>query len=299
MSGAALCLAPLPIEAEPLSAMPAMACDTHAHVIEGGPAYPLADGRSYTPPPAPLAAYERMLAQVGFARGVLVQPSVYGTDNRYLLKCVAPRQDRLRAVAVIPDAIPEAEVECMHRAGVRGFRINLLFGGGGVGMEALERIASIVAPFGWHAQLLIDLRTLDDSLEARLRALPVETVFDHMGHFPAELGTDWPGFRAMKRLIECGRAWSKVTGPYRTAPPGPPYAAAERIARALLALAPERLVSGTDWPHVGLYADMPDTSDLVARVLDWCDSSVVRRKVFVENPARLYDFPTPQGGDKP
>lgn len=291
MSEAPLCLAPLPITAVRLPGMPAKACDTHAHVIDGGPAYPLASGRSYTPPAAPLAAYERMLDQVGFDRGVLVQPSVYGTDNRYLLECVAPRQDRLRAVAVIPDTISEAEVDRMHRSGVRGFRINLLFGGGGVGMDALERIASVVAPFGWHAQLLIDLRTLDDALEARLHALPVACVFDHMGHFPAELGTEWSGFRAMKRLIESGRAWSKVTGAYRIAPSGPPYAAAEKIARVLLALAPERLVSGTDWPHVGLYGTMPDTADLIGRVLQWCDSAAIRQQVFAENPARLYDFP--------
>jgi predicted TIM-barrel fold metal-dependent hydrolase len=228
-----------------------------------------------------------MLDAIGFTRGVLVQPSIYGTDNRLLLEVLRARPDRLRGVAVLDPAAAASEARAMDGAGVRGFRINLLFRGG-VNLDALEPTAAAVADLGWHAQLLMDLRALPD-LASRLADLPVPVVIDHLGHFPAELGTEWEGFRTLLALAECREVWVKVSGFYRL-DPEPGRGAVEPIARRLIETMPDRLVWGSDWPHVGLTGAMPDTGDLLNAFLAWCPDADRRRAILVGNGARLYRF---------
>ena len=173
-------------------AVPAGACDTHAHVIGhvigSADRFPMVANRSYTPPPASEAAYLGMLDSLGMARGVLVQISVYGTDNRCMIESLKAHPDRLRGVAVVAPDVGDAELEALHAAGVRGIRINVLFGGG-VAIDEMERLAARVAPLGWHIQLLIDARNLPE-LGPRMMKLPVEVVIDHMGHMPVSSGVD-------------------------------------------------------------------------------------------------------------
>ncbi|WP_046868174.1 amidohydrolase family protein [Microvirga massiliensis] len=290
MTRAPNCLPPRPIVLSPAHALPRGACDCHAHVIGPHTRFPLVEERSYTPPESRLDAYLAMLDATGMDRGVLVQPSIYGTDNALLLEALASHPDRLRGVAVVDSGISSEQVRTLHAAGVRGFRINLLFKGG-PGLEALERTATATAPFGWHAQLLIDLRDLP-GLVARLLALPVPVVIDHLGHFPSELGIDGPGFRALTSLAEHHEAWVKVSGFYRLAS-DPGWASVAPIARRLFEIVPERLVWGSDWPHVGLLHDMPATGELLNAMLAWCPDDARLQAVLVDNPARLYGFPTP------
>ncbi|AVG43586.1 hydrolase [Achromobacter insolitus] len=283
---APLCLEPVPVAAPALVSPPAQAWDCHAHVLGPFNRYPLHTPRSYTPPESPVSAYAALLATLGLRYGVLVQPSVYGTDNRLLTD--AARQDCAdrRGVAVLgPDADSNL-VAKLHAAGIRGFRINLLFAGG-VGLDTLERSAALVAPFGWHAQLLIDIRTLSE-IEAVLDRLPVPVVFDHMGHFPFELGTDWPGFRSLLRRAAAGRAYVKLSGSYRLSPRATHVADVAPIAQALVRHAPDRLVWGSDWPHVGRFDDMPATHSLLDALACWCPEPTIRQLILVENPKQLY-----------
>ncbi|MET4806679.1 amidohydrolase family protein [Limibacillus sp. MBR-115] len=285
---APLCLGPLTALEAPKIALPKGACDTHCHVIGPFDRFPMVEDRTYTPPVASPKSYLAMLDRLQMDRGVLVNVSVHGTDNRLLLETVGPRQDRLRAVVVIPADISEAELERMHEAGARGFRINLLFKGG-VHMEALERLAAKVAPLGWHAQFLIDIRMLPEILPV-IRRLPVEAVFDHMGHFPAALGPDQDFFQSMIALAEEERAWVKVSGAFRLTDKGLPHDEVRPLAEALLTRIPSRVVWGSDWPHVSLYDVMPDTGALLNEVLGWCPDAAIRQALFTDNPARLYGF---------
>ncbi len=282
------CLAPLRDLQPPAAPLPAGACDSHAHVIGPLADYPLTPARSYEPALCPPAAYDAMLDHLGLGRGVLVQPSVYGTDNRLCLETVSGDLDRLRAVVVVDPEVSDRALKAMHLQGARGFRLNLLFGGG-VGLAALERLAAKTAALGWHAQLLIDLRGLAE-LRPRIEALPVPVVFDHMGHFPAELGTDWEGFAAMVELARAGKAWIKVSGAYRLAAGGVPHDAVRPLAEALFDRVPERLVWGSDWPHVGLSEAMPDTGALLNEFLAWCPDEALRARILRDNPVELYGF---------
>ncbi|BBD80080.1 amidohydrolase family protein [Aerosticca soli] len=269
--------------------LPPGACDAHAHVVSADTdRYPLVAARSYTPPPAPESAYLRMLEATGMSRGVLVQISVYGTDNRYMLEVLGRHPRRLRGIAVVDAGVAEAELARMHALGVRGVRLNVLFGGG-VGFDALETLAARIAPFGWHLELLLDARQLPPLL-SRLTTLPVPVVVDHMGHMPAELGVAHPGFQALLELVGRQGGWAKLSGAYRIDSDQRHYANAARLAAALIEAAPERLVYGSDWPHVAVPHAMPDTGHLRNLLGEWIADATLRRRILVDNPAVLYDF---------
>jgi len=272
----------------PSFALPPGACDTHAHVIsdEFG-RYPLVSDRSYTPPPAPEAQYLEMLRAMGMQRGVLVQPSIYGTDNRYMLDVLQKHQDQLRGVAVINQHIGDEELAQMHALGVRGVRINVLFRGG-VDLDLMEQLANRIADLGWHLQFLIDIRLLGD-LEDRMARLPCPIVIDHLGHFPAHLGVKEPGFELLLKNVAEHGWWVKLSGAYRLSSQHPDYADTDALAHALLRTAPERMVWGSDWPHVALEST-PDTGLLLDRLRFWAPSESQRQKILVDNPATLYDF---------
>ncbi|AUL17688.1 amidohydrolase family protein [Bordetella bronchiseptica] len=281
---APVCLAPLPAVPPTAVTVPPGAWDCHAHVLGPADLYPMQAERSYTPPDSSAAQYAALLETLGLRRGVLVQPSVYGTDNRLLAQAVA--RPEWRGVAVLDPAADTRQVAALHAAGVRGFRLNLLFPGG-PGLDALERSAALVAPFGWHAQLLVDVRILP-GIEHRLARLPVPVVFDHLGHFPYELGTDWPGFHALLRRVAAGRTYVKLSGSYRLSARASHIADVAPIAQALVREAPQRLVWGSDWPHVGRFQDMPATHALLDALALWCPDPAAQRAILVDTPTQLY-----------
>jgi predicted TIM-barrel fold metal-dependent hydrolase len=269
--------------------MPAGACDTHAHVVSESADYRMVPSRIYTPPPAPEAKYLAMLAGTGCSRGVLVQISVYGTDNRYMLE-VLGRNPNLRGVAVVGPEVTDRELEALHGAGVRGLRINVSFPGGGLSFDAMEVLARRIAPMGWHMQFLCDGRDLP-GLFPRMAKLPCPGVIDHMGHMPAALGLQHPAFRAMFRLVEDHGWWIKLSGAYRLSDDYDGFKEVTPLAQALIAAAPDRMVWGSDWPHVAM-ARMPDTGALRNLLKDWAPDAAVRDRILVDNPARLYGFPS-------
>jgi predicted TIM-barrel fold metal-dependent hydrolase len=266
--------------------LPRGAVDTHAHVIGAPPAYPFVADRSYTPPPASPGAYLDMLDATGVDRGVLIQVSVHGSDNRLLLETLRPHPDRLRGVAVMPHNLAEGEYLEAHAAGVRGLRLNVLFGGG-IGFEALERYDDLVAERGWHLQLLVDARDLPD-LAPRLARLRAPIVIDHMGHMPVSLGLDHPGFQTLIALVRDG-AWVKLSGAFRLSDQ-PDWADTIPVARALFEAAPDRCVWGSDWPHVAHWGRMMQVAELLELLARWAPDEAARRRILVDNPERLYGF---------
>ncbi|HEY6932014.1 MAG TPA: amidohydrolase family protein [Marmoricola sp.] len=294
-----LCAAPYADHEPAAFSLPEGACDTHAHVVSGDPRHRLVGNRSYTPPAAPEDAYLRMLEDTGMSRGVLVQISVYGTDNHYMLQVLDRHPEQLRGIAVVDPAVETDTLVAMHDAGVRGLRINVLFGGG-VGWQAMEELAAKIAHLGWHLQLLLDVRELPDLLP-RVSRLPVPVVVDHLGHMPAELGPRHPGFQALLTLLTDHEAWVKLSGAYRIDAQAPEYPAARVLAEAVLQAAPGRVVYGSDWPHVAVPHEMPNTGGLRNLLATWIPDEDLRRRVLVNNPAELYGFPPvgePQrGGD--
>ncbi|QBC33792.1 GntR family transcriptional regulator [Pandoraea sp. XY-2] len=287
-AGAPLCLGPLPEIDPPSFVVPFGAVDTHAHVVAASEAYPMVPERSYTPPPAPEDKYLAMLDATGMTYGVLVQISVYGTDNRYLLETLRRHSDRLRGIAVVSPEVTDAELEAMHAAGVRGLRINVLFGGG-IGFKAMETLAHRIKDLGWHMQFLMDVNALPE-LMPRMTKLPVPGIVDHMGHTPVAQGIDAPGFSALRSLVRDHGYWVKLSGAYRISERFPTFDDVTPFAQALIEDAPDRMVWGSDWPHVSL-TRMPNTGALRNLLPLWAPDADTRRRILVDNPARLYGFP--------
>jgi predicted TIM-barrel fold metal-dependent hydrolase len=262
-----------------------------------GPAarFPYAEPRSYTPDDAPLEAYLALLDRLGFDRGVLVQPSAYGRDNRAMLDALAREPKRLRAVAVGGAELSVATLKQWHAAGVRGLRANEFRRDGkpyyqnGVSLTEVEPLLPAIADFGWHLQLWIDARDLPD-LTPRLERVPVPVVVDHMGRMEYHHGTRHPGFQALLRGVGDGKLWSKLSGTYRLGATPPDYLEARPFHDALVAANPRNLVWGTDWPHPRPEGPVPDAKRLRDTFIDWT-TPANRQAIFVDNPARLYDFP--------
>lgn len=269
--------------------MPHGATDCHAHVIGVPPEYPFVENRSYTPPEAPIEAFQAMHRTLGIERAVIVTPSVHGTDNRVTLAGIATYGDNARGIAVIDPDVSDRELERLNEGGIRGIRLNVLFGGG-VGLHAFEPLADRIRSLGWHIQLLINVgRDLLD-IEDQIRAMGIPVVIDHMGYMPVNEGLDHPGFLALLRLVREGLCWAKLSGSYRISSAYPYYRDAILTAQSLIEANPDTMIWGTDWPHVALSDHMPDTGLLLNAMADYAPDTALRRKILVDNPARLYGF---------
>ena len=182
----------------------------------------------------------------------------------------------------------DGELTRLNDGGVRGLRLNVLFGGG-VGLHALEPLAARIADLGWHIQLLLDARVMVE-LAPRIRRLGVPVVVDHMGHMNVSHGMTNPGFAALMDLVRDGLCWIKLSGNYRISAEGPPFADAVPFARALIEAAPEHMVWGSDWPHPALNDFMPNDGDLLDALDDFAPEPDLKRAILVDNPANLYGF---------
>ncbi len=282
------CLAPDPAPRAPKFVLPAGACDCHAHVIGPVEKYPFVAERSYTPPAASLEAYKRLHQVLGIQRAVIVQPSVHGTDNQVTLDAIAAYGDACRGVAVVDETVGDAELSALHDGGIRGLRLNVLFGGG-VGLQAMEPLAERVASMGWHIQLLLDASDME-GLAARIRKLPLPVVIDHMGHMNVAKGLEHPGFQALAGLVRDGVCWIKLSGNYRISSARPHYEDVIPFARRLIEAAPDHMIWGTDWPHPALYDYMPNDGDLLNALNDYAPEADLKQAILVDNPAQLYGF---------
>jgi predicted TIM-barrel fold metal-dependent hydrolase/3-hydroxyisobutyrate dehydrogenase-like beta-hydroxyacid dehydrogenase len=285
------CLAPRLAEPPQRLRPPPGAWDTHVHVIGSPLLYPFATQRHFDPPEAPAATLLAMLDRLGLAHAAIVQPSVHGTDNRLLVETLLQHADRLRGVAVIDDAIPDAERARLAEAGVMGVRL-LDIVGGGVGLASLERQAAICTEMGWHLQLGLKGESFPAQAR-RIAAIRAPVVIDHMGWCPAAQGTGTEAFHTVMGLVRDHGCWVKLSGAFRLSSEGPPWGDTVDMARRIIAAAPDRVLWGSDWPHVGLYdpALRPDAGALLDWLADVVPEPEAQAAILVRNPAALYGVP--------
>ena len=281
------------IGAKPRLQAPPRTCDCHSHIFGPPDQYPC-DLRLVDKPPldASLTDYRATLAHLGIERSVIVHTIAHGFDNARSIDAIKEiGLDKARGVAICPlDVSPDA-LRALHNAGMRGFRVSML--GGQAALDNLHAIARRIAPFGWHLQIQRDGATALDWLP-RLHALPVPVVIDHIARIPPGIDPDRdPSFQALLRLLETGNAWLKLSGPYYGSAMGHPYADIAPRLRALVRCRPDRLVWALNWPHPSFAADKkPDAAACLDMLLDGVPDSATRHAILVDNPARLYDFPS-------
>lgn len=273
------------------AALPPGACDSHMHVFDArfapSPHWPR------TPRPAPVAAYRQLQRQLGLARAVVVTPSTYGTDNACLLDALAQLGPASRGVAVVDAEVPDAELDRLARHGVCGLRVNFVTpqSWGTTTPDMLTTLARRAARLGWHVQVLMAPEQIV-ALEAVLVGLPVPLVIDHLARIDPAQGVRAPAFGAVRRLLQAGNTWVKLSGAYmRSQVGGPTYADTHPLGQALVREAPERLLWGSDWPHPTEPPGSVDDAALLDTLRAWCahDGAALQR-VLVDNPAHLYGF---------
>jgi D-galactarolactone isomerase len=272
----------------PNSKAPADACDCHMHIYDAR--FPTAPGAAMRPADARVDDYRRLQKRIGTTRNVIVTPSTYGTDNRVTLDAMAQFGTTTRGVAVVDTGVTDVELKRLADQGVRGIRFNLVQAGATTA-DMIEPLSRRVDALGWHVQI----HMLGDQiveLEPLLHRLSAPIVFDHLGRLPQPAGTRHPAFAVIRRLIDKGRTWVKLSGAYQDTTMGPPsYADTGDVARAYVEAAPERMVWASDWPHpTQKDDDKANDAVLFDLLAQWAPSEAQRHRILVENPATLYGF---------
>jgi len=284
--------------------VPAGACDCHTHVFGDPARFPFTASRTYTPGPALVDEMRALHRSLHTDRVVVVQPSVYGTDNACTLDAIHQLGPRASGIAVIDDGTSDDDLDRMHRAGIRGIRVNLETAGQtdpAIARQRFQAATKRVARRPWHIQVFTRpsvIAVLGDDVASA----PVPIVFDHFGGAQASLGARQSGFDTLLNLVRSGHAYVKVSGAYRSSAHEPDYADVVPLAKALIAANPQRILWGTDWPH-------PDSAQVAGRkstdiaplipiddgrvfnqLAVWVPDAAQRKTILVENPARLYSF---------
>ncbi|MFL9943778.1 amidohydrolase family protein [Paraburkholderia graminis] len=281
---------PLDHPRSPSLQLPQGSCDAHCHIFGPFDRYPLPDERSFTPSPAPESALRRWHERFGFERCVIVQSQGHGYDHRPLLDALRAGAGRYRGVALVRPDDTAAMLESYHEAGVRGARFHFLAHlGGRPDLDTIRNVAARIGPLGWHLAIHVAGNDIVE-YSGFIEALDLPVVIDHMARPDISTGPDGDAMTALKRLLDTGRVWVKLSGADRLSQTGAPFHDALPFARSLAAHAPERVVWGSDWPHVNLHAPMPDDGDLTDLIADIVPDETRRRLLLVDNPARLFGF---------
>ena len=259
------------------------AIDTHAHAFTLDAQW--ARGRRYTPDhAAPIADYLSRLDSAGVAQGVLVQPSFLGTDNSYLLQCLAAWPDRLRGIAVVDPTCDEPAMAAMSAAHVVGLRLNLLgLDHGFVADPDWQRLFGRAKDHDWQ----IEIHAIGNNIPFLVAALwpsGANIVIDHFGRPDPAAGLADPGIKAMLARAASGRIWIKLSGPYRCG--GQP----DLYARAFLdAFGADRLLWGSDWPWTQ-HSEGMTFAKALGWLSDWLPDEAVRHRVLDATPRALFGF---------
>ncbi len=281
--------------------VPPGACDCHTHIHGDPEKFPFFAGRVYTPETALPEEMTALHKALRIQRVVIVTPSVYGTDNSATLYGMKARGNDARGVAVIDDKTPESDLDAMERAGMRGIRLNLVTVGitdPAVGRQRFQAAAERMKKRNWHLQLNTTLAMVT-AIKPQLAASPVPVVFDHFAGAKPEESVEQPGFVDLLELVRSGKAYVKIS---ITAGPRTDYSGFLPLAQALIGANPDRILWGTNWPHPNsvtppgrkpteLTPLWQVDDGLVLNLLPvWAPDPVIRKKILVDNPARLYGF---------
>lgn len=280
---APLCLPPHALTRPPRQLLPDGTIDTHFHVFRNGAS--LVSPRSYTPQVRTLGDWQAYAHDVNIARGVLVQPSVYGFDNSVLIEALSDDQANLRGIVVLPADTAVAELRRLDQLGVRGIRVNTR-NKGGLAFSTVAALAARMADIGWMLQFQVQPEQLEE-VKSLIRTIACPVVLDHLGFLALDAADADSQVTRIQRLLDTPNAYIKLSAPYRLTR-SIRHAAFGDAARRLLASHPERLLWGSDWPHTELFETVPDDAELIEQMHDWLGSGNVARQVFVTNAETLF-----------
>jgi predicted TIM-barrel fold metal-dependent hydrolase len=276
----------------PRFSVPSGSWDTHFHLYGSPDRFPYAETRLFTPPAAPFEHWQRISAAIGIARGVTVTPGIHGHNNDVTLDAIERSEGSVRGVIRANAALTSQEIAALHKRGVRGMRFTFAANlGGSFDLHALQANLARIEPCGWVVQLLVDGDAVERHADV-IGNLPLPVVLDSYAGITAGGGTDQPAVRALFDLLARPNIYLKMAGADRDLDAGERYENIVALSQAIIAQAPDRVIWGSDWPHSYLYEAnrVPNDGDLLSMLADFAPDESVRKKILVENPARLFDF---------
>src|SRR6202051_2464674 len=268
---------------------PEGACDCHHHIYDAVRFPPVQPGGTIIPD-ARLEEYRLLQRRIGTSRNIVVTPLAYVTDNRVTLDAIARLGPNARGVAVIRPTVTDAELKMLADGGIRGIRFSIAEGRkGATSVDMIEPLSKRISALGWHVQINMGADQIAAAADLWNR-LPSAIVFDHMGHVPQPAGMSHPVYNVVRRLVDKGRTWVKLSVTYDNTKDGPPgYADITKVAQAYIKAAPERMVWGRNWPHPNA-TNKPDDALLFDLMSQWAPDEAIRNRILVANPAALYGF---------
>jgi 2-pyrone-4,6-dicarboxylate lactonase len=280
---------PDPHPKKPNIKAPPGACDTHIHLFGPAAKYPFAPDSPYTSRDALPETLMALQDTLGLSTAVIVSPGGYGRNYSLLADVLTKYPERFRGIALLRDDTPSSEIGRLTRLGVRGMRMMSHKRGQHVPNYSKE-IAARVHEHGWHIQFYPHGTDIVDYAD-KLLALPNQVVLDHFASIPAAGGIDQPAVKAVLKMLDSGKVWLKLSGPMRCTDEPPPYPSVTPLAHVFVKHAPERMVWGSDWPHVNLDGMvMPNDGDLLDLLAEWVPDSKVRNRILTQNSKALYGF---------
>jgi predicted TIM-barrel fold metal-dependent hydrolase len=251
--------------------------------------FPFAADRTFTPQDAPKEELFALHKLLGIERGVFVQSSCHGSDHAVLLDLLAAAPKRYRGVALLTRDTPDAEIARLHKAGVCGVRFHFFSHlGKPAPYDDIRAVIAKVAPLGWHIAIHVGGQGVLEQYDF-ITSIDAPVVIDHIGRIDVREGLDGKAFSTLRRLLDRGNVWVKLSGTDRITREAAPYRDAVPFARALAKHAPERVVWGSDWPHPNHFA-VPNDGDLVDLITEIAPNEATRHKMMVDNPATLFGF---------
>ena len=268
---------------------PPGACDCHHHIYDGA-RFPPATPGGLIVPGARVEEFRLLQRRIGTSRNIVVTPSAYVTDNRVTLDAIAKLGPNARGVAVVHPTVTDAELKALADRGIRGIRFSITDPAtAATSIDMIEPLSKRVHALGWHVQINMGPDHIV-AAEALWNRLPSTIVFDHMGRVPQPAGLGHPVFSVIRKLVDTGRTWVKLSVTYDNTRDGPPgYADITRVAQAYITAAPERMVWGSNWPHPN-EANKPDDAMLFDLMSRWAPDEPTRNRILVQNAAELYGF---------
>lgn len=266
--------------------MPENACNSHLHIID--PAFPN-DGKAASQI-GTVKTYRSIANQLQLPRAVFVQAKPFALDNRCLVAAISEFGKAFaRGIAVVNRSVSDKELELLHFSGVRGLRFSVWNPNNAVvSFDDCFPLSERCKQFGWNMQLHMSAAQLVEK-KATIEKLDCRVVIDHMGRLDPHLGIQDPAYPVLLKLIDRGNVWVKLSGPYLNTAIGEPWEDATAVARAIAEYAPERVVWGTDFPHVTEKVK-PDEQVLTDMISLWLPTEKARQLALVENPEYLYGF---------
>jgi predicted TIM-barrel fold metal-dependent hydrolase len=206
-----------------------------------------------------------------------------------MLDALARAGGRARGVAMVEEDVGDEELLEMQRRGVRALRLDLFLRSAWKTSDIAAYIQRSIArtrALGWHVQFYTPGWVVRDLIPF-LGDLDADFVVDHMGYMLEGDGLTSSDFDRLLRAIADGRGWLKLSAPYRLAKDGN-FERLRPLARAIVAAIPERVIWGSDWPHIP--EGGRDTGELLNLLLDWAPDAADRKRILSRNPQRLYGF---------